>query len=74
MNMIIDVNEKNRILLEDWGRDGSQDMRIQVKAMDQFQSVSGVLLSKERAAALATSLLNRAGMSHMLAAKYRWKS
>jgi hypothetical protein len=73
MNMIIDVNDKNRIVLEEWGLDGSQDMRIQVKAMDQFQSTGGVLLSKERAAALAISLLNRAGMSHMLAAKYRWK-
>jgi hypothetical protein len=74
MNLTIDINEKNRIQLDDWGTDGSQSLQFYAKPLHDFQLVSGVLLTKEKAASLAIALLNKSGNSNMLAKKYRWES
>ncbi len=74
MNMTIEINEKNKIELNDSGTDGSQDLQFYAKPLNDYRFVTGVLLSKEKAANLAVALLNKSGMSNMLVKKYRWES
>ncbi len=74
MNMTIEINEKSKIELNDHGPDGHQDMQFYAKPLFDYQFVTSVLLSREQALSLAVALLNKSGMSSVLAKKYRWDS